>query len=71
MRRNTYGSKLGRALSDQGVDVLALELRDELLEALSVSLDADGTENLLDVRGGGRGVAADLEEEVRSQMTHL
>ena len=67
----THGSELGRTLSNEGVDVLALELRDELLEALLVGLNADGAQDLLDVRRGGGGVAADLEEEVRSEMTHL
>ena len=66
-----YRSELGRALSDQSGDILALELSNELLEALVVGLDTDGTEDLLDVRSGGAGVAANLEEEVRSEVTHL
>ena len=66
-----YRSELGRALSDQSGDILALELSNELLEALIVGLDTDGTEDLLDVRSGGASVAADLEEEVCSEVTHL
>ena len=54
-----------------GVDVLALELRDELGEAVLVSLNADGGENLLDVISRRGGVAADHEEEVCSNITHL
>ena len=53
------------------VNVLALELRDELAKALLVGLDANGTKDLLDVIGGGGGVATDLEEEVSSNVTHL
>ena len=66
-----YRSELGRALSNQSSDILALELSDELLEALVVGLDTDGTEDLLDVRRRGASVAANLEEEVCSEVTHL
>ena len=66
-----YRSELGRALSDQSGDILALELSNELLEALVVGLDTDGTEDLLDVRSRGASVAANLEEEVCSEVTHL
>ena len=54
-----------------GVDVLAAEFFDELVESLIISIDADGAEDLLDVLGGGRGVAADLEEEVSSDVAHF
>ena len=67
----TNRSELGRALSDQSGDILALELSNELLEALVVGLDTDGTEDLLDVRRRGASVAANLEEEVCSEVTHL
>lgn len=53
------------------VDVLATELREELVETLIVSLDTDSTKNLLDVCGGRRGLATDLEEEVCGDVTHL
>ena len=66
-----YRSELGRALSDQSGDILALELSNELLEALVVGLDTDGTEDLLDVRSRGASVAANLEEKVCSEVTHL
>jgi hypothetical protein len=52
------------------VDVLALELADELVEALAVGLDTDRLKNLLDVAGGGRGVAAESEEEVCCEVLH-
>ena len=68
---NTYGGELSRTLSNQSADVLALELGDELLETLVISLNANSTEDLLDVgRRRGR-VATNLEEEVCSEMTHL
>ena len=70
-RNETYGSELGRTLSNQSVDILALELREKLLETLVVGLNANSTEDLLDVRSRGGGVAANLEEEVRSEVTHL
>lgn len=53
------------------IDVLALKLRDELLEALVISLNTDGAEDLLDISSGRGGVPADLEEEVGSNVTHL
>ena len=70
-RNETYGSELGRTLSNQSVDILALELRDELLETLVVGLNPNSTEDLLDVRSRGGRVAANLEEEVCSEVTHL
>ena len=53
------------------VDILALELGDQLLETVILSLNANGRENLLDISGRRGGVATDLEEEVCSEMTHL
>ena len=52
-------------------DVLALELRDELVEAVVIGLDASDIEELLDVRSRGGGVSTGLEEEVGSNVTHL
>jgi hypothetical protein len=52
------------------VDILALELRDELLKTLIVSLDTDGLEDLLDVGGGRRGVATKAKEKVSREMLH-
>lgn len=53
------------------VDILALELRDQLVETLLVGLNADSGEDLLDVGARRGGVTADLEEEVCSNVTHL
>jgi hypothetical protein len=53
------------------VDVLALELSNELLEALVVGVNTDGRENLLDVGGGGRLVASKGEEEVGCEVLHF
>jgi hypothetical protein len=52
------------------VDVLAVELLQQLVETLLVGLDADGAENLLDVIGGGRGVAGQAEEKVGCEVLH-
>lgn len=48
-------------------DVLALELGDELLETLSVWVDADGLEKFGDVFSAGALVSTEAEEEVCSE----
>jgi hypothetical protein len=69
------------------VDVLALELGDELVKALAISLNADGLKDLLlwcqlcsqrpceyadlDVAGRGRGVATEAEEKVCRKVLHF
>lgn len=53
------------------VEVLALELGDDLLEAVTLSVDTDGGENGLDVGGGGGLVASKGEEEVGSEVLHF
>jgi hypothetical protein len=53
------------------VDVLALKLRDKRRKTLFISLDTDGFENGLDVLLGGRGVAAEGEEEVCCEVLHF
>jgi hypothetical protein len=53
------------------VDVLALELGEELLEALAVGLNTDRLEHGLDVGSGGRGVATEAEEEVGCEVLHF
>lgn len=53
------------------VDIFSLELRDQLLEALVIGLDANCIEDLFDIAGRRGGVAADLKEEVCRNMTHL
>lgn len=58
-------------MSTNLVDVLALELLDELVEALRVGLNANGLENGLDIGGGWGGVATDGEEEVCCEVLHF
>jgi hypothetical protein len=53
------------------LEVLALELGDDLLDAVRLSVDADGRENGLDVGGGGSLVAGKGEEEVGSEILHF
>lgn len=53
------------------VDVLALKLGEELLQALIVSLNANGGEDTLDVGGGGGLVATEAEEEVSCEVLHF
>jgi len=45
-------------------DVLALELGKELVETLSVGLNTNGSEDLLDVAGRWGGIASQVEEKV-------
>ncbi len=54
-----------------GVDVLALQLGDELLKTVVIGLDSDGFENLLDICGRRRGIAAQVEKKVSSEMLHF
>lgn len=53
------------------LDVLALELSDDLVEALRVSVDTDGGQNALDVGGGGLGVAGQSEQKVGCEVLHF
>jgi len=53
------------------VDVLALELRDELVETLLVGLNTNRLKDSLDVVSGRRGVTTESEEEVCSQVLHF
>lgn len=53
------------------VDVLALELRQQLAQAVRVGLNSNGVEDLLDVVGGGLLVAAEGEEEVSCEVLHF
>ena len=53
------------------VDVLALKLGDQGLEAVLVSLNANGLKDGLDIGGRGGGVATQAEEEVRSEVLHF
>lgn len=53
------------------LDVLAGELRDELVEALTLSVNTDGGEDGLDVLGRGGLVASEVEEEVSGEVLHF
>jgi hypothetical protein len=53
------------------LEVLALELSDDLVEALGVSVNADGGQNSLDVGGGGRLVAGKGEQKVGCEVLHF
>lgn len=52
------------------VDVLALELLEESVETLIISLSTDGGEDILDVAGGRRGVSTKSEKKVGSKVLH-
>ena len=53
------------------VDVLALELRDELVETLVIGVNTNGRENALDISGRGGSVASEGDEEVGRQVLHF
>lgn len=53
------------------LEILALELGDQGVEAVLVGLDADGLKDGLDIGGGGGGVATESEEEVSSDVLHF
>ena len=53
------------------VDVLALELRDELVETLVIGVNTNGRENTLDISGRGGSVASEGEEEVGCHVLHF
>lgn len=53
------------------LDVLALELGDQGVEALVVSLNANGLENGLDIGGRGGGVASEAEKKVSCEVLHF
>lgn len=60
-----------QTLTSYLVDVLALKLGEELLETLVISLNTDGGEDSLDVRGAGAVVAAEAEKEVCREAVEL
>lgn len=53
------------------LDVLALELSDELGEALLIGINTNGREDILDVSSGRRGVAGEAEEKVSCEVLHF
>jgi len=52
------------------VDVFALKLREQLLQALIVRLDADRAKDFLDIFGGRGAIASEAEEQVCCKMLH-
>ena len=65
------GCKFGRTSSNEVVNRLAVKFGEELVEALLVAVNADGREEFGDVARSGRGVAADLEQEVGCNVAHF
>merc|ERR1712098_254757 len=65
------GSQLAGTLSDQLLDVLALELRDKGGETLIIGLDSNGLEDGLDVGFGWGGATTDGEEKVCCEVLHF
>lgn len=53
------------------LEVLALELSDDLVKTVTLSVDADGGEDGLDVGSGGGLVAGKGEEKVGSEVLHF
>lgn len=53
------------------LEVLALELGDDLLETVTLSVNADGGEDGLDVVGRGGLVASKGEEQVGGEVLHF
>lgn len=52
------------------LQVLALELSDQLVQALVVCVDADRLENTLDIFGRRGGVATEAKKEVCCEVLH-
>ena len=53
------------------LQILALELTEELFQAVTVGLDANGFKDFGDIRGGGVGISAEAEKEVSCEMLHF
>jgi len=53
------------------LQVLALELSDQLVQALIICVDADRFQDSFNVLGGRRGIAAEPEEEVSCEVLHV
>lgn len=53
------------------VNVLALELRDQGVETVGVSLNANGLKDGLDISGRGRLVTAECKEKVSCEVLHF
>lgn len=52
------------------LQILALKLTDQLVQAVVVGFDANGVENLLDILCGWGGVATEAEEKVSCEVLH-
>lgn len=53
------------------VDILALELLEEGRDAIIITVNTDGGEDVLDVPSRGRGVSAIHEKEVGCEVLHI
>jgi hypothetical protein len=53
------------------VDVLALELRKELVKTIAIRFDSHGVEDGLDVFGRRAGVATESQKEVCCEVLHF
>lgn len=66
-----FGGGRGECCASYLVDVLALKLGDEGVQALLIGLDADGLEDVLDIGGRGGGVLGEAEEKVSREVLHF
>jgi hypothetical protein len=64
-------SRIRAELETHLVDVLALELRDQLLQPGLIGLNTTSGEERLDVSGGWGGVTTEREEEIRGDVLHF
>ena len=53
------------------LQILALELTEELFQAVTIGLDANGFKDFSDIGGRGVGVSAETEKEVSREMLHF
>jgi hypothetical protein len=71
-RKPKFGLKKREIYSSTHVvDRFPMKFRDYSIETSSISLYPDSRKEFLDVCRTGLGVASDLEQKVRSDMTHL
>ena len=64
------GTRKSSVIQSYLVNILALKLGDQAVEAAVVSLDADGAQNLLNIGCRRGGVSTEGEEEVCCEMLH-
>jgi len=53
------------------LQILVLELTEELFQAVTLGLDANGSKDFSDIGGRGVGVSAEAEEEVSCEILHF